>query len=218
VLPATHAFLIERALAGVDHAGLRARAALLQAGCVDEDLVRLPLVGWRVQSPGLSHTYRPGRQRGELGAPSALARVERLVADATATWPRDADRAAHHVGRACHLLGDVAVPARTRGVWHPLGDPYERWVDEHLGLLAQEPAAPPVSAPSIAALVDGLARLASVQLADTTRSPWGALARRLGRPRTIVDDALAERQARALVPAALAHHTAFLRLVAATLR
>lgn len=217
MLPATHAFLIDHALAALDHDGLRARAALVHAGCSDEDMVRLPVVGWRVQSPGLSHTYRPGRTRGELGAPSALARIERLVDDAAALWPRDPDRAAHHVGRACHLLGDVAVPARTRGVWHPLGDPYERWVDEHLDLLAHEPVPAPVQAPSIAALVDRLARLAVVHIADTTRSPWGAVALRLGRSRAIVDDALAERQARALVPAALAHHAGFVRMVAARL-
>lgn len=217
MLPATHAFLVEHALAAVDHRGLRERAALIQAGCADEDLVRLPLVGWRVQSPGLSHTYRPGRRRGELGAPSALARIERLVDDAARLWSRAPDRAAHHVGRACHLLGDVAVPARTRGVWHMLGDPYERWVDQHLDLLAVEPRLPPATAPTLAALVDRLARMAAAHTADTTRSPWGALALRLGRPRAIVDDATAERQARALIPVALAHHAGMLRMIAARL-
>ncbi|HVV83827.1 MAG TPA: hypothetical protein VHE35_12215, partial [Kofleriaceae bacterium] len=168
MLPATHAYLIETALDGAGHAGLQARRAMVQAGCVDEDLIRVPFTRWRVQSPGLSHTYRPGRARGELGAPSALARIERLIDEACAQWRRAPDRAAHHVGRACHLLGDVAVPARTRGVWHPLGDPYERWVDDHLEELATEPAAPTVAAPSIAAVVDRLARLAAVHAADTT--------------------------------------------------
>ena len=194
-----------------------ARRRAILVGCVDEDLLRIPLVGWRVQSPGLSHTYRPGRRRGELGAPSALTRIERLLDDACARWRRAPDRAANAVGRACHLLGDVAVPARTRGVWHPLGDPYERWVDDHLAVLAAQAPAPAVAAPTIAAIVDGLARLAARHPADTTRSPWGALAHRLGLPCVVVDAAEAGRQARALVPAALAHHVAFLRLIASRL-
>lgn len=217
MLPATHAYLIETALAVVAHPGLMARRAAILAGCVDEDLVRIPLVGWRVQSPGLSHTYRPGRRRGELGAPSALTRIERLIARARSGWRRAPDHAASDIGRALHLLGDVAVPARTRGVWHPLGDPYERWVDDHLAALRVAPPAPPVTAATIAALVDSLARAAAVHVADSTRSPWGALAHRLGRPAVIVDDALAERQARALLPVALAHHVAFVRLVGAEL-
>ena len=218
MLPATHAYLIETALAAIHHDGLRSRRAAILAGSVDEDRVRVPFTGWKVQSPGLSHTYRPGRRRGELGAPSALTRIERLLGDATAAWRTGPDHAAHTIGRACHLLGDAAVPARTRGVWHPLGDPYERWVDDHLGALAAEPPAPPVTAATIAAIVDGLARLAARHPADSTRSPWGALAHRLGLPSVIVDDEAAARQARALVPAALAHHVAFLRLIASRLR
>lgn len=217
MLPATHAHLIDRALDAIEHAGLRAHRAEVQAGSVDEDHLRVPLVGWRLQSPGLSHTYRPGRRRGELGAPSARARIERLVDRAEVMWPRDPRGAAGLVGRAFHLVGDVGVPARVQGVWHPLGDPYERWVDEHLTEVAGWPPAPPIAAASIAALVDGMARHAAAHVADTTRSPWGALAHRLGRASVIVDDVAAERQARALVPAAIAHHVAFARLVAARL-
>ncbi len=215
MLPRTHTYLIETALATVGHAGLSGRRTALLAGCVDEDLLRLPLLGWRVQSPGLSHTYRPGRRTGELGAPSALTRLERLTGLALACWRREPERAAGLVGRACHLLGDVAVPARTQGVWHPFGDPYERWVDDHLVELALAPPAAAVTATTLAVLVEGLARLAAVHAADTTRSPWGALAHRLGRRRVIVDDATAARQARELVPLALAHHVAFLRHVTA---
>ena len=218
MLPATHGYLIEIALAAIDHDGLRARRAEVLAGSIDEDLLRVPFTRWKVQSPGLSHTYRPGRRRGELGAPSALTRIERLIGDATEAWRTRPDHAAHAIGRACHLLGDAAVPARTRGVWHPLGDPYERWVDEHLEALAAEPPAPPVTAATIAAIVDGLARLAARHRADTTRSPWGALAHRLGLPSVVVDDDEAAAQARALMPAALAHHVAFLRLIASRLR
>ena len=72
MLPATHSYLIETALEAVGHAGLSGFRTAILAGCIDEDLLRVPLIGWRVQSPGLSHTYRPGRRTGELGAPSAL--------------------------------------------------------------------------------------------------------------------------------------------------
>lgn len=217
MLPATHVSLIDAALAPVEHAGLRAHRAAILAGCVDEDRLRIPIVGWRVQAPGLSHTYRPGRSRGELGAPSALTRLERLTAAALTRWRREPERAAGLIGRACHLLGDVAVPARTRGVWHPLGDPYERWVDAHLAELAALPPAPPIAAASLHALVDGLARQAARHPADTTRSPWGALAHRLGRRRVIVDAAAAAGQARALFPIARAHHVAFVGYVVARL-
>ena len=224
MLPATHAYLIDAALDALEHDGLRSRRALIQAGCVDEDLVRLPLVGWRVQSPGLSHTYRPGRRRGELGAESALARIERLVAGARARWSAEPDGAARRIGRALHLVGDAGVPARALGVWHPLGDPYERWVDQHLDeLIARTAEAVPgaiasaSAARTIAEAIDGLARRAAGHAADTTRSPWGALAYRLGRASVVIDDVAAQRQAHALFPTLVGVHVAVARMIAAGL-
>lgn len=213
MLPGTHAFLIDRALDAVGDPMLSGFRTAIQAGCADEDVWQVPLTGWRLQSPGLSHTYRPGRRRGELGAPSARTRIEGEVDQARRLWSRAPQDGAHHLGRALHLLGDVAVPARVHGVWHPLGDPYERWVEDHLDELDALPTAPPIALTTLARLIDELARVAAQHVADTTRSPWGALAHRLGRSAVLVDDALAARQARAVLPMALAYHVGFLRLV-----
>lgn len=217
MLPATHRRLIERALAQLAEPELSGCRTELLRGCDDEDVLRVPVVGWRLQSPGLSHTYRPGQARGELGMPSALTRLTALRRHALVGWYRARGDAAHALGRSLHLLGDVAVPARARGVWHPLGDPYERWVEDHLDELAALPPAT-VTPTTVAAVVDDLARAAASHPADTTRSPWGALAARLGRPAVRLDASEAERQARALWPLALAHHIAYLRGFVAELR
>ena len=116
---------------------------------------------------------------------------------------KDNARIAWWLGRGCHLLGDVAVPARANRIWHIDGDPLEAWiearVDSFRDVMIHEIA---VKRPD--EIVEKLARMASTFPADTTRTPWGrARFQWFGDGRKLDDDELAE-QARILVPLVIA--------------
>ena len=125
--PKTHAFVIEAAVVASEKPWLCQHLPDILQGCRDEDVW---LVGHlRLRAPGLTHSYKPGSAYGELFARSARSCLERCVQRARESA---CDRAAaRFLGRACHLLGDMAVPARTRGVWHLLGDPLETFWESH---------------------------------------------------------------------------------------
>lgn len=200
--PRTHAFLIQAAVAGAGSAWLEQNLQhLLRGNDAEDDFV---VAGLRLRAPGLTHSYRPGSRFGELGAPSAMTQLRRWLQRATRA--RNAETAAFWLGRACHLLGDMAVPARTRGVWHLLGDPLELFCEAHADRLAELlPSAIPLRVGPPEAQAEALAHAASVESADTTRTPWGALAFRLLSHGKRLTDAEVERQARRLLPLAVAH-------------
>ena len=109
------------------------------------------------------------------------------------------------------LLGDMAVPARTRGVWHLLGDPLETFWESHAeGLAELLPDELPPCTGLPEALAEALARASSAEPADTTRTPWGALGHRLLGKGERLTDTEVERQARCLLPLAVSHTRALL--------
>jgi hypothetical protein len=208
--PEAHRAIVRAAVARLDHRIARHLPMLLR-GNDDEDVHVVPFLGWRLQAVGLSHTHRPGGRFGELLAPSAKTRCIALVNEAQRRATRDPLAAAHRFGRACHLLVDIAVPARSRGVWHFYGDPLEAWVEAHV---ADLPAMAPAEIPSTSdpeALCESLARLSSTFPADTTRSTWGDLRMRVLARGVRVSEDDARLQASVLVPAAIAHVAALLR-------
>ena len=208
--PNAHRAIVRAAVARVGPR-LAPRLPMILQGSDDEDVHIVPLLGVRLQSVGLSHTHRPGGRFGELLAPSAKTRCTKLVADARRLASSHAQRAAQLYGRACHLLVDVAVPARSRGVWHFYGDPLESWVEAHVDDIDAMPAVDPPTTSDAAALCESLARTSSAFSADTTRSTWGSLRMRLlGRGVRVSSDE-ARMQAQVLVPAAIAHVVALLR-------
>lgn len=208
--PEAHRAIVRAAVQRLDARMARHLPALLR-GNDDEDVHVVPLLGWRLQSVGLTHTHRPGGRFGELLAPSAQRRCAALIARALRV---DAESSAYLHGRACHLLVDVAVPARSRGVWHFYGDPLESWVEAHVEELAALPPDDPPPASDAGALCESLARLSSTFVADTTRSTWGDLRMRwLGRGVRVSAEEAAD-QARVLVPAAIAHVVALLSSLA----
>ncbi len=181
----------------------------LLRGNDDEDVHIVPLLGLRLQAVGFTHTHRPGSNRGELFAPSARVCCARWVE--RAQQARSRRETAYLLGRACHLMIDIAVPARSRGVWHFYGDPLESWVEEHVEeIAAMEPAPLPTSTDP-GALCEALASLSSTFPADTTRSTWGSWRMRLTGQGARVSQDEAGAQARVLVPAAVAHVTALVR-------
>jgi hypothetical protein len=204
MLPRTHAFLIDAALArGTSSWGVSDLPALLQGHRDEDDVV---VLGLRFRAAGLTHTYRPSRPRfGELWAPSA--RTKMLWCLRRVARARTRERAAWWMGRACHLLGDMAVPARTRGVWHLEGDPFEAWLeartdDELAAISASTPASAPDSA-SADAIAAALARTSASFPADTTRTPWGRAMFRFARRGVMLDECAIEAQARVLLPHAI---------------
>lgn len=211
--PRTHAFVIRTAVAVSENAWLRAHeAALLQGNDAEDDFVLGPL---RLRAPGLTHTYRPGSRFGELWAPSARTQLERWLWRARRA--ESSEQAAFWLGRACHLLGDMAVPARTRGVWHLFGDPLEAYWEAHEDLSALLPAQLPKTAETAVQHAESLARFSSTFAADTTRTPWGAARFRwLGSGQQIETARLGE-QAVQLLTRAVAHTRDFLQEQAAQL-
>jgi hypothetical protein len=213
----THAFFVRAAVAIGGSSWRQEDVPRLLEGDRDEDDLVVPILGLRLRAAGLTHTHRPGRRFGELFAESARTKLLRCVARANAAPANDLDRRAWWLGRACHLLGDMAVPARTRGVWHLEGDPLEAFCEREasrgsLGRLVPS-SLTPAEPRDPAALADALARASSRMAADTTRTPWGRLAwTRLGRGVRLDPETIAS-QAEALVPLAVAHVAALLACV-----
>ncbi|MCC6999232.1 MAG: hypothetical protein IT370_31765 [Deltaproteobacteria bacterium] len=186
--------------------GPEAEPAVLTAltlGMFREDVVMLP--GLALQSPSFGHLY-----------PRSRARCSRLFARAVATArTRGTLAGAFDLGRAVHVLTDMACPAHALAVPHYLHDPFERWVERHVAELAELPvpalpagvavAAAATGAPAV--LVDSLAAAARRHAVDRTQLPFTP-ARRRGDLR--VGPADRARQARELIPLAAAHVRALL--------
>jgi hypothetical protein len=113
------------------------------------------------------------------------------------------------LGRACHLLTDMACPVHAHRVMHE-ADPFEWYVEAHAPALAQLPMPPAPAVDSVPALVAGLAAYARLFTPDRTHNAWGRMLRGLGVLRP-VPMAEVERQARALIPAAAAHVASLFR-------
>ena len=208
--PAAHRAILRAAVARIG-GPLEGLLPMLLRGSDDEDVHVVPWLGLRLQAVGLTHTHRPGGRFGELLAPSAKRRCVALLESARRRAARDPDGAAHRYGRAVHLLVDVAVPARSRGVWHFYGDPLESWVEAHVEELSALPLDELPATSDPAALCESLARISSGFPADTTRTTWGDLRMRVLDRGVRVSESEAAAQARVLVPAAIAHVAALLR-------
>ncbi len=202
--PRAHRAIVRAAVRRVD-ARFASALPMLLRGSDDEDVHIVPLLGLRLQAVGLSHTHRPGGRFGELLAPSAKTRCAILVERAHRRAARDPDGAAHLFGRASHLLVDVAVPARSRGVWHFYGDPLESWVEAHADEIDAYAEVAPPSTNDPGELCESLARISAQFPADTTRTTWGSLRMRLTGRGVVISDHEARAQASVLVPAAIAH-------------
>jgi hypothetical protein len=163
------------------------RFAALVVGVLREDVVLA--FGRAYPSPSPGHVYPRARRRIRALFAGALAEREPLAADVA-------------LGRALHVLIDMACPVHAQAVWHYLRDPFERYVDAHAAELAALPVPPPPADDDPVALVDSLAGAARAVRADGRQTPWGKLLRRRQPPLPRAE--LAE-QAATLIPLAAAH-------------
>lgn len=175
----------------------RERYAAMILGMFREDVLCLPVLDRVSISPSLRHHYPHSRRYCARFVDEALTE---------ARGGRDV-QGAFLLGRALHVLIDMACPVHAQAALHYLDDPFERHVDAHiaaLGRLAVPPLPAGVREGSIEGVVDSLAGAARREKADRTRTPWGRVLRRLGR-RTPVTGAQVAAQARRLIPLAAAH-------------
>jgi hypothetical protein len=181
------------AKAAASEAG-RARYAAYLLGILREDVVLVPGLGAALPSPSPGHIDPRSRRRCAALVEAALAEPDPLSAD---VW----------LGRALHVLIDMACPVHAQDVWHHLRDPFERYVDAHAAELAALPVPALALAAAPEALVASLAGAAQAVRADRRQTPWGRWRHRadrpLGRPEL-------EAQARTLIPLAAAHARALI--------
>jgi hypothetical protein len=111
------------------------------------------------------------------------------------------------LGRALHVLIDMACPVHAHPVWHYLRDPYERYVDFHATELAQLPL-PVINLDprrdTSLKMVTGMARASKQELADATQSPLGRLLKYFGLRKPLRHEIVAA-QAQRLIPLVAAH-------------
>ncbi len=209
MLPKTHHLFINRAIDCAAPWAREFRREILQ-GNDDEDVHVVPLLKWRLRAAGLTHTHVPNGRFGELGFPSAKSQC--LVFLEKARRERSDARAAWWIGRGCHLLGDVAVPARANRIWHIEGDPLEAWIEARVDSF-RNAKIPELAKKAPDEIVEDLARFAATFPADTTRTPWGrARFQWFDHGRKLDNDELDE-QARNLVPLVIACTKALLQWV-----
>ena len=205
MLPNGLCVVIDMALVAVDFALLQRHRKALLLGTLREDVARIPLTNRVFEHTSLTHFC--GRLPGgylPLLWPGARWKAGRLFRKALAAEREGRTAAACvQLGRACHLLTDMACPVHAHRVLHET-DPFEWYVEAHALALAQLPMPPAPTADSVSDLVADLAAYARLFTPDRTHNPWGRRLRRLGVLRP-VPMAEIERQARALIPAAAAH-------------
>lgn len=181
----------------------------LRLGVLREDVRRLPLLGVVYEHLSLTHFGGVGAPGGFfpylwLGPGSAAdAYYDEALARARAG---KLAAAFVQLGRASHLLCDMACPCHVRRVIHET-DPYEWHVETHAEALARLPLPGIPTARRPSDLIRGLAALTARHEADASHSLIGRVLRR----KSLSREAVAS-QAEALIPAAAAHVASLLRL------
>src|SRR4030095_3889326 len=138
----------------------------------------VPLFGAVLDRPSLTHFYRPGLPGGlvPLLTPGTRWRGDRLFARAVERY-REGQLAAAFVqlGRAAHLLTDMACPVHAQRTVHMISDSFEWYVEGNARALEILPVPAVATRRRASELVEDLAGQTQRFPADTTNSPWGRL-------------------------------------------
>jgi hypothetical protein len=182
-------------------------------GTLREDVLYVPIVKAVTEYPSYSHFYKPGIPGGyyPLVWPGPRMCADRLYVKAIADV--EAGRVASafvRLGRIIHLLTDMCIPSHAHRAMH-LTDPFEWYVEGNKKKLAALPVPSIPDQPRPSDLVESLARFTQRFEPDRTNHPFGRLMRKLGLRRN-VDARLAGEQATELVPMAVGHSVALLRM------
>jgi hypothetical protein len=174
----------------------------LMWGILREDVVILP---FGVVLEHLSLTHQTGAAPGGfvpflVPSPHQLVRWRWQQARRQRARGEEA-RAWVTLGRALHLIADLACPAHTSRTVH-LRDPFEGWVEVHGYDLLDAPPTAPLPG-ELSELTHALARRSRAHAADGTTSPWGRLLCRLGARAPVPVEQVAV-QAAELLPLAMA--------------
>ncbi len=208
------AMLIERAADRVQSPTVQRYRKAIVLGALREDVAHVPGLPKPFEHLSFSHFWGPGRRGGFFrwwpGAPFAADRRFRRAVQRH----RRGDLAGGFVelGRAAHLVADMACPAHVHRVLH-VTDGYEWYVESHgdeLGALAV-PAAP--SAERASQLVESLARFTHAFPADRTQHAVGRWLVRRKLVHSLPQHEI-RRAANAIIPVAIAHMVSLLELYA----
>ena len=207
-----HRLIMDRALDALPDPVLTRHYGALLLGNLREDVYKLPFVARFTLGKGLTHYYRPGSWFGAFPlvppAPGRTSRlVDRAVREHLAGKPRDA---LFWLGRAVHLLSEMAVPVHAQRVLHWRGDPFELYIERHHKNLRALPLPETPRATSPAQLVHDLAVYTQAYPCDRTRNLMGFIGWKLGvfqRP----SDEVVVAQVHALVPVGAAYVVALYR-------
>ncbi len=207
-------FLVaERAARAVDHPLVSRYEKALILGSLREDVLYVPGLGAVTEYPSYSHFYEPGLPGGyyPLLWPGPRSCADRLLAKAEGDASAGRLAAAFvRVGRILHLVTDMCIPSHAHRAMH-LTDPFEWFVEGNKARLAALPVPHVPDAERASDLIKSLARITHRFEPDRTNHPLGKLLRKAGLRRNI-DARTAGAQARELLPQAVGHSAAMLRL------
>ena len=208
-----HKLILDRALDALPGSPLSAQYDAMVLGNLREDVYKLPFLRAFTLGKGLTHYYRPGTPWGVLPfVPSAPTRAGWLFDEGVAAWRAGRQRdGAWHLGRAVHLVGEMAAPVHAQRVLHWRGDGFEMYIERHHAELRKLPLPPPPRAESAPQLAHDLAVACQAFPCDRTRNVPGFLGWKLGLLRR-PDEAEVIAQARALVPLGAAYTMALCKL------
>ena len=209
-----HRLIMDRALDELGAGPLNDEYDALLLGNLREDVYKVPFVSRFVLGKGLTHYYKPGSRWGLWPfVPSAPRRTGWLFERAVTLWsagrPRDG---AFWLGRAVHLLSEMAVPVHAQVILHWRGDPFEMYIERHHRELRELPLpAIPDDHATPDALVHRLAVVCQDYPCDRTNNLPGLLAMKLGLLRSHRRDDVV-RQVHAMVPIGAAYTVALYRM------
>ena len=206
--------VLDMAIRALGHPLVTRYRPALVLGALREDVWYVPLFGAVLDRPSLTHFYRPGLPGGlvPLLTPGPRWRADRLFARAVERYREGQPAAAFvQLGRAAHLLTDMACPVHAQRTVHMISDSFEWYVEGNARALEILPVPAVATRRRASELIEDLAGQTQRFPADTTNSPWGRLLWKVGMRRKIPLPMLSD-QACQLIPLAAGYAAALLRL------